>query len=308
MTGETTNLDGLTAVVTGAGRGLGRSYAVALAAAGASVVINDVDGASAEDAVADIGRAGGSAFAVVGPVDQTGFGEELVARTVERYGRLDTMVTNAGIVRDKVLWKMSDEEFDTVVSTHLRGTFLCARAAVQRMREQGDGGSLIVVGSPAGQRGNFGQGNYSAAKAGIAGLARTWSLECARDKITVNAIIPTAFTAMAAQIPVYAELTARVLAGEPVPRTIRAAHAMGTVDDVAPLVVFLASTAARGVTGQCIGIGGDKLSLWSHPVEIAAAYRDGGWSAADIAELWPGTVGSSVQSVGVVLPDTGGAN
>jgi 3-oxoacyl-[acyl-carrier protein] reductase len=137
-------LDGKVAVVTGAGRGLGRAYAQALAAAGAKVVVNDLEGA---EAVAE--ETGG--VAAPGAVGSTETAEALVARAVEAYGRLDVMVTNAGVLRDKVLWKMTDEDFDLVVRTHLRGTFTCARAAAIRMREQGEGGRIVVVGSPAGE-------------------------------------------------------------------------------------------------------------------------------------------------------------
>ncbi|HVU91779.1 MAG TPA: SDR family NAD(P)-dependent oxidoreductase, partial [Jatrophihabitans sp.] len=155
----TPRLGGLAAAVTGAGRGLGLAYATALAAAGASVVVNDVDDQAAKEAVARIEQAGGRAVSYVAPIGSTEAAEGLVATAVEAFGGLDALVTNAGILRDKVLWKMSDEDFDAVVQVHLRGTFTCARAAVQHMRERGQGGRLILVGSPAGQRGNFGQTN-----------------------------------------------------------------------------------------------------------------------------------------------------
>src|SRR6201999_3428670 len=128
------------------------------------------------------------------------------------------------------------EDFDLVIATHLRGTFTCARAAAVRMREQGEGGRIIVVGSPAGQFGNFGQTNYAAAKAGIVAFARTWALELARSQITVNAIVPTAWTQMTATIPIYAPLVDRVDAGRPLPREVRREHAIGMPDDCAPLV------------------------------------------------------------------------
>src|SRR5690606_31210718 len=131
-------------------------------------------------------------------VGSTAAADRLVAAAVEEFGRLDVLVTNAGILRDRVLWKMSDEDFDAVVDVHLRGTFTCARAAAVQMREQGEGGRLVLVASPAGQRGNFGQTNYAAAKAGIAAMARTWSMELERANITVNAIVPVAATAMTA--------------------------------------------------------------------------------------------------------------
>jgi NAD(P)-dependent dehydrogenase (short-subunit alcohol dehydrogenase family) len=154
------------------------------------------------------------------------------------------------------------------------------------MREQGEGGRIITVGSPTGQFGNFGQTNYAAAKAGIVGMLRTWALELARSKITVNTIVPTAWTEMTATIPVYAPLVDRIAAGQRFPRQVRQQHALGMPEDCAPLIVFLASDAAADVTGQAIGIGGDKLTLYTHPTEAKFIYRDGGWSAAQIAEAW----------------------
>jgi len=296
------DLSAKVAVVTGAGRGLGRAYAAELATAGAAVVVNDVDADRARETAGAIEAAGGRAVAEVGAVGEAQAADALVARAVAEYGRLDVMVTNAGVLRDKVLWKMTDEDFDLVVHTHLRGTFTCARAAAVQMREQGTGGRIVVVGSPAGQRGNFGQTNYAAAKAGIVAFARTWALELARSEITVNAIIPTAWTAMTATIPIYAPLAERVDAGEPLPRQVRQAHAVGLPDDCAPLIAFLASDTAAGITGQAIGIGGDRLAMWSHPAELVAAFRDGGWSAVDIAECWDTTLGAFSQSSGIDLP------
>jgi NAD(P)-dependent dehydrogenase (short-subunit alcohol dehydrogenase family) len=300
---EPLRLDGRAAVVTGSGRGLGRAYAIALAAAGAGVVVNDVDGDAAAETVELIGAAGGKAVAEVAAVGEAEVADALVARAVEAFGRLDVMVTNAGVLRDNVLWKMPDESFDLVIRTHLRGTFTCARAAAVRMREQGEGGRIIVVGSPAGQRGNFGQTNYAAAKAGIAAFARTWAMELARSQVTVNAIIPTAWTAMTATIPIYAPLVERVERGEGLPRVVRQEHAVGMPEDCAGLVVFLSSDASTGVTGQCIGIGGDRLSLWSHPQEALFELRDGGWSAEEIATAWAQRFASQQQSYGIELAE-----
>ena len=282
-------LDGKVAIVTGAARGLGRAYAEALAAAGAKVVVNDLDGAE------EVAEAIGGVTAP-GAVGSTETAEALVARAVEAYGRLDVMVTNAGVLRDKVLWKLTDEDFDLVVDTHLRGTFTCARAAAIRFREQGEGGRIIVVGSPAGQYGNFGQTNYAAAKAGIVAFARTWAMELARANVTVNAIVPTAWTQMTASIPIYAPLVGR----DEFPPEVRREHALGKPEDCAPLVVYLASDAAAGVTGQAIGIGGDRLSLYSHPAEVAHELRDGGWTADAIAEA---IEAFPAQPYGVRLPE-----
>lgn len=295
-------LDGKVALVTGSGGGLGRAYAIALAQAGAGLLVNDIDRDGAEETTETILEAGGRAASHVAPVGDTATADALVKAAVDQFGRLDVMVTNAGVLRDRVLWKMTDEDFDLVVHTHLRGTFTCARAAAIQMREQGEGGSIIVVGSPAGQFGNFGQTNYAAAKAGIVAFARTWALELARSRITVNAIVPTAWTQMTASIPVYAPLVDRVQAGEPLPPPVRREHALGMPEDCAPLVVFLASDAAREVTGQAIGIGGDKLTLYRHPAEEAVEYRAGGWSAQDIADAWNSSFASHRQPYGVELP------
>jgi NAD(P)-dependent dehydrogenase (short-subunit alcohol dehydrogenase family) len=295
----TTDLTGKVAVVTGAGQGLGRAYAAALARAGASVVVNDLDGRAAEESAS---LAGPRAMAVPGDVGDRAVADALVARAVQAFGRLDIMVTNAGVLRDAVLWKMTDEDFDLVVRTHLRGTFLCARAAAIRMREQGQGGRIVAVGSPAGQFGNFGQTNYAAAKAGIVAFARTWSLELARAEITVNAVVPTAWTAMTATIPIYKPLAARVAAGEGLPPPVRREHALGTPEDCAGLVVFLASNAAAGITGQAIGIGGDRLCLYSHPAEIVTELRDGGWDADAIAAIWQARFAPHAQPSSVRLP------
>lgn len=299
---DSTDLTGKVAVVTGSGRGLGLAYATALARAGAAVVVNDLDAEIAEQAATSISEAGGRAVAEAVAVGTAEAAQTLVDRAVAEFGRLDVMVTNAGILRDKVLWKMTDTDFDAVVTTHLRGTFTCARAAAIRMREQGEGGSLILVGSPAGQRGNFGQTNYAAAKAGITAMVRTWSMELARNNITVNAIVPVAATAMTETIPVFAPYVEAMRQGQPLPDFLRKGEGFGTAEDCAALIPFLASDAARGVTGQCVGIGGDKLALWSHPQETAVAYADGGWSPEAIAAVWATSVGREPQSVGIPAP------
>lgn len=276
------DLSGKVAIVTGSGRGLGRAYAEALARNGAKVVVNDVDDAAEELAA----RIGGKA--VIAPVGSTETAQLLVDTAVEEFGRLDVLVTNAGILRDRVLWKMTDEDFDAVINVHLRGTFTCARAAAVRMREQGTGGSLVLISSPAGQRGNFGQTNYAAAKAGIAAMARTWAMELAKAGISVNAVIPVAATEMTKTIPVFAPLIEESeRTGTPLPAWVRRDEGLGTVEDVAELIVYLASDAAKGVTGQAIGIGGDRLALWSHPAEKQVEFADGGWSAEEIAQKLP---------------------
>ena len=238
------------------------------------------------------------------PVGTSEAAQALVDRAVGEFGRLDILVNNAGILRDTTLWKMTDEQFDAVVTTHLRGTFTCTRAAAVRMREQGEGGRIICVGSPTGQVGNFGQTNYAAAKAGIVGMVRTWALELARAGITVNAIVPVAATAMTETVPFLKPYIDALQAGQPLPPFARRELGFGTPQDVAGLVAFLASDAAADVTGQAIGIGGDRLALWSHPSEVVVEFADGtGWSADAIARVWPERFAPAQQPVGQRLPE-----
>ncbi|MFT4307555.1 MAG: SDR family oxidoreductase [Microbacterium sp.] len=296
-------LDGKVAIVTGAGRSLGRSYALALGAAGAAVVVNDVDAGTAERTVADIAGAGGRAVPVIGPVGPTETADALVAAAVDSFGRLDVLVANAGVLRDRVLWKMGDDDFDQVLETHLRGSFTTGRAAAVRLREQGEGGRIVLIGSPAGQYGSFGQTNYAAAKAGLVAMARTWSLELARAGITANAVIPTALSPMTATIPAYAQVYEDYLATGDIPAGYRRDHALGTPEDVAALIVWLASDASSGVTGQAIGIGGDRLTLYAHPAVLRTLDRDGGWSADEIDAAWRGELAALAQRSGP--PDPG---
>ncbi|WP_102194797.1 SDR family oxidoreductase [Microbacterium aurantiacum] len=296
------SLEGKVAIVTGSGRGLGLAYAQELARQGASVVVNDVDAETAASAVATITDAGGRAVSVVAPVGPTATAEQLVRTAIEAFGRLDILVTNAGVLRDTVLWKMSDDDFDTVINVHLRGTFTTVRAAAVHMREAGEGGRIICIGSPTGQRGNFGQTNYAAAKAGIVGMVRTWALELKRAGITANAVIPVAATAMTATVPYFAAAVEADTAGEVMPEFFRHDLGFGTSGDVAGLIAFLGSDAAAGITGQALGVGGDRLQLWSHPEAAVTAYRPGGWTYDALQESFEREFNSALQSVGETFP------
>ena len=294
------DLTGKVVIVTGSGRGLGKAYARWLAKRGASIVVNDLDEQSTNDTTQDILAAGGKATAVVAPVGDTEAAQQLVSAAVSTFGRLDALVANAGVLRDRVSWKMSDEDFDLVVKTHLRGTFLCGREVIKYLREQGTGGRLIVIGSPAGQLGSFGQSNYAAAKAGLVAMARTWSMELARDNITANAVIPTAMTAMTATIPIYKDWAEQFEQGQELPPLARQEHALGSPEDVAPLLEWLISDASANVTGQAIGIGGDRLTLYSHPTELVNEIHDGGWSASGINAAWSQSMASQAQPSGPI--------
>lgn len=298
----TVDLTGKTAIVTGSGGGLGAAYARALAAAGAAVVVNDVSADAAAATVDAITAAGGRATAVVAPVGTAEVAQQLVDTAVEQFGGFDIMVTNAGILRDKSLLKMTDDDFDQVIAVHLRGTFTCARAAYASFKERGVAGRIIAIGSPTGQRGNFGQTNYAAAKAGIVGMVRTWALEMGRAGILVNAVIPVAATAMTATVPYFAAAVEAESEGRAMPDFFRKDLGFGTADDVSGLIVFLASDQATGITGQAIGVGGDRIQLWSHPQPVLTALRDGGWSASDIASEFAPALRADLQSVGEEFP------
>jgi len=291
-------LNGKVAIVTGSGQGLGLAYAKELARQGAAVIINDVNAATANAAVAEIRADGGEAAAVVVPVGSTEAAKALLAGAVEHFGRLDILVTNAGILRDKSLLKMTDEDFDLVINVHLKGTFTCAREAFGYFKENGIAGRIIAIGSPTGQRGNFGQTNYAAAKAGIVGMVRTWALEMRKAGVTVNAVIPVAATAMTKTVPYFAKAVEADERGEAMPDFFRHELGFGTADDVAPLVAYLAADEARDITGQAIGAGGDRLQLWTHPDAAATEYRQGGWTYADLEADFHALFGQKLQSVG----------
>jgi len=290
------SLAGKVAIVTGSGAGLGAAYAKALAAAGAAVVVNDVAAEAAEAVVAEIVAAGGRATAVVAPVGTTEVARALVTAAVEELGGLDILVTNAGILRDKSLLKMTDDDFDAVIGVHLRGTFTCVREAYAHFKGQEKPGRIITIGSPTGQRGNFGQTNYAAAKAGIVGMTRTWAIEMRKAGVTANAVIPVAATAMTKTIPYFAAVVDAMDAGEPIDPFFRHDLGFGTPEDVAGLIVYLASDEAAGITGQAIGVGGDKLQVWTHPTALEPRYHEGGWSADDVDAA--GGLADSLQSVG----------
>lgn len=302
MTHTATPLSGKVAVVTGSGQGLGLAYAQELARRGAAVVINDVDQATADAAVASIVEAGGKASAVVAPVGSTETAEALVKGAVEAFGGFDILVNNAGILRDKSLLKMTDEDFDLVIQVHLRGTFVCVREAYRYFKDNGVAGRIVTIGSPTGQYGNFGQTNYAAAKAGIVGMVRTWALEMKKAGVTVNAVIPVAATAMTKTIPFFEKAVEADEAGEAMPPFFRHDLGFGTADDVAGLIAFLASDAASGITGQAIGAGGDRLQIFSHPTPVVTEYKEGGWTYDDLAAEFDTLAQGNLQKCGEVMP------
>lgn len=272
-------LDGKVAIVTGAAGGIGRATALLFAKQGARVIVNDVggprDGSGGDETaagrvVAEIVQGGGTASASTHSVASREGAEGLVQTAVERYGRLDVLVNNAGILRDKTLLKMDDEMWDAVVDVHLKGTFLCMQAAARQMKEQGAGGRIVNTTSVSGMLGNFGQANYAAAKAGIYGLTRTGSIELQRYGITVNAVAPIAKTRMTEDLPMFQKVDTL------------------TADHVAPAHLFFASDLCGDRSGLVLSVAGGKMSVF-RVVESPGKFKegDGGvWTAEEIAEHW----------------------
>lgn len=281
---ETATGDGLLAeraiVVTGATRGLGRAFALALATAGAQVVINGTDAARLAGVAEEIAAAGGAAVAESGSVADDAVAERLVARCVSEFGRVDGLVNNAGIVRDRTLLKMTPTEFDEVIAVNLRGTWSCGRHAALAMRAAQSGGTILNVISNVAFHGSVGQSNYAASKAGAAALTRAWSVELERYGIRVNALWPVATTDMT---QVVIEGAARRAAATGTLAPTAREIGFGTPEEVAPVVVFLASHLAADLNGQVLTFNGRHLAFWSHPAEVASADRDA-WSAAQIGD------------------------
>jgi NAD(P)-dependent dehydrogenase (short-subunit alcohol dehydrogenase family) len=240
-------LDGKVAIVTGSGRGLGRAFAISMAKEGASVVVNDVD-EQANAVVKEIKDAGGKAVAVIAPVGSKETADKLVQTAVKEFGKLNVLVNNAGITRDAMMHKMTEQNFDDVIRVHLRGSWVNSQAAFIYMKENKVKGRIINITSAAGIYGNVGQANYSAAKSGIIGLTKANSKEFARFGICVNAVAPAAMTAMFAAIP-QQQRDAMVASAAMSSTTGK----LGEPEDVAPTIVFLASDESYFVTGQIIG-------------------------------------------------------
>ncbi|MFE4637153.1 SDR family NAD(P)-dependent oxidoreductase [Streptomyces sp. NPDC056773] len=278
-------LAGKVVAVTGAGRGIGRAVALAAAAEGARVVVNDygvgMEGNEptseiAEAVVKEIVAAGGEAVAVADDISTMAGGQRIVDTALAQYGRIDGVVCVAGILRERMLFNMSEEEWDPVVATHLKGTFTVFRAASAVMRRQGTG---TLIGFTSGNhQGSVAQANYSAAKGGIISLVRSAALGLAKYGVTANAVAPVARTRMSANVPM--EL-----------------KEIGEPEDVAALVTYLLSDRAVAVggekiTGQVYTIAGPKIAVWAQPRELRAGYAEGSWTPEKIADFLPGTVGT----------------
>lgn len=235
------------AVVTGASRGIGRSISLSLAGQGAKIVAVDIDLNATEEFVAELKSQGTEAIAVEGNVTSTEDVEGMMKAAVDSFGRIDILINNAGITRDALLLRMKDEDWDAVLTVNLKGAFLCSRAAAKIMSKQRYG-RIVNIASVVGQMGNAGQANYCASKAGLMGLTRSNARELARRNVTVNAVAPGFIaTDMTDALP---EKTRQELAAQiPLER-------LGSADDIANAVLFLASDQAAYITGQVLGVNG----------------------------------------------------
>lgn len=288
-------LEGKVAVVTGSGRGIGRELALCLAREGAHVVVNDVgvslDGRGTQDDPAmqvckEIEAFGGRAVPNYDSVSDFAGAERIIGTAVDAFGTIDILVNNAGIVRDRTLVKMSEDDFDAVIAVHLKGSFNTARHAAPIMKDKGYG-RIINITSSAGLRGNFGQTNYGAAKAGLMGMTFVWALELGKYGVTVNALAPAGATRMTASL-------FERSGTEPPPEQDPALNA--------PVVAYLASERAAHVNGQIFGRTDYAYTLFQHPKQIAWMWRDGGWQPDQVADHFDETLGQHLQHVGMVMP------
>ena len=276
-------VDGKVVIITGAGGGIGRAHSLLFAREGAKVVVNDLGGARdgsgldaspANKVVEEIRAAGGQAVANHDNVATAQGAASLVKAAVDQFGRVDVLVNNAGILRDKSFLKMDEAMWDAVVAVHLKGTFLCSQLFTKQVVAQGGGARMVNTTSVSGMLGNFGQANYSAAKAGIYGLTRTMSIELQKHRITVNAIAPIAKTRMTEDLPMFQGVD-----------TLTAEH-------IAPAALFLGSDLCADRTGHVLAIAGARLYAFK-VVETAGRFKEtdnGVWTPREIGESWDAIV------------------
>ena len=280
---DLSNLTNKVAIVTGAGRGIGRDIALLLAKEGAKVVINDLGGESdgqgndtkiADEVVREIQALGGEAVANYDSVADYESATNIVETAISSFGRLDIVVNNAGILRDRMLFRMSEAEWDAVISVHLKGSFNMTRAAAPFFKEQ-KSGRFINFTSTSGLIGNVGQANYSAAKLGIVGLSKSTALDMARYNVTSNAIAPFAWSRLIGTIP--AETDDEKARVERL-KQLSPAH-------IAPLVAFLGSDEAADVSGQIFGVRGKEIMVFSQPRPVRSVFNAEGWSVDSLSAI-----------------------
>jgi NAD(P)-dependent dehydrogenase (short-subunit alcohol dehydrogenase family) len=275
-------VEGKVAIVTGAGRGIGRSIALLMAQEGARVVVCDIgasvegegtDATPAHQVVEEIKKAGGLAIASTLSISEPANGDKIVKVALETFGRVDILVNNAGILRDRIFHRMSWADWYDVINVHLNGSFIMSRACATHFREQ-QSGAYVHMTSTSGLVGNFGQANYAAAKMGIVGLSRGIALDMARFNVRSNCVSPFAWTRMVQSIPTNDEKEKA--------RVARAAQV--TPEKVAPLVVYLASDQAAGVSGQILSARNNEIYLFNANRPVRSLHRSDGWTPNKLAE------------------------
>lgn len=298
------------AVVTGAGRGIGREISLALAAEGAKVVVNDLGGgtdgmgassAPADEVVAEIRKQGGIAVANYDSVATPEGGEGIIKTAVDNFGRIDILVNNAGILRDRMIWNMSEEEFDIVMKVHVYGHFHCTRPASAIMRQQ-RWGRIINTTSTSGLFGNPGQANYSAAKAAVVGFTRACALALGRYGITVNAIAPSATTRLMKTMPPDRARELAKVRGL-VPRGVDIDQVsddevynlvFGDPADVPPIIVFLCTEDAANINGQVFYAHNGHIGIYAPVTEMKAIYKQGRWTLDELLNIVPSTLAAGL--------------
>jgi NAD(P)-dependent dehydrogenase (short-subunit alcohol dehydrogenase family) len=274
-------LDGKVAIITGAGGGIGRQHALLFAKEGAKVVVNDLGGdrhgggkgAEMADAVVEeIKKSGGEAVANYDSVSTREGADGMLWAALNKFGKVDILVNNAGVLRDKSFLNMSDTDWNLVFDVHMKGTYYCAQAVCRQLKVQGTGGRIINTTSVSGLMGNFGQANYSAAKAGIYGFTRTLSMEMARAKVTVNAIAPVAFTRMTEDLKMV--------------QAIPNAKEMLAPEHISPIALFLASDLAADINGTIVGVMGTKVSIYKMVETAGTTPKGGSWTPQELRERW----------------------
>ena len=297
------------AVVTGSGRGIGRGIALQLSAEGAKVVVNDLGGAvdgsgdsatPADEVVNEIKAAGGEAVANYDSVATMDGGENIVKAALDSFGKIDIAVAVAGILRDRMLFNMTEEEWDAVISVHLKGTFTVTKAASILFRQQRSG-RIITFSSTSGLYGNSGQANYGAAKDGIAGFTRAVARDLGRYGVTVNSISPGANSRMTQTVPQSAR-DLRAASGIQSNSAVTPLELNRDPEDVAPMVAWLASDEARDVNGHVFHCQGGQISLMNNPAEERTLRKSGRWSVEEIDAMFSGTLGMDMVNPGPPLP------
>jgi NAD(P)-dependent dehydrogenase (short-subunit alcohol dehydrogenase family) len=304
----TDKLKGRNAVVTGAGRGIGREVALLLAREGASVVVNDpgvnVDGAGhdagpADQVVQEISSAGGNAVANHDSVADIAGGEKMIQQCVDAFGRIDMLINVAGILRDRMVFNMTEEEWDAVIAVHLKGHYNTIKPASVAMRQQRYG-RIVNFSSISGLRGNSGQANYGAAKAGIAGLTRVVARDLGRYGVTCNAIAPVAQTRMIASIP---EAGRQVRAQRGIAPTAPEHLVEPTAECVAPMTVYLCTDEAWNINGKVFHVAGGDVSLAAEEMPVRQISKAGKWEMEELLSLVPSHLMVGVQNPAPPPPD-----